>query len=164
MSDPAIGISGVLESIDKSLKKYVPREWGVKPHLKVSNLTREHLREPMARWSEGHVTLLGDACHAMLPMLAQGAVMALEDGFILARCFAKYGEDIPTALQRYEAARRERANKVVIGSADNSKRFHNPELASKEGAQAYVDREWSEERTKQRYEWLFTYDVTGVPI
>jgi putative ATP-dependent endonuclease of OLD family len=44
-SDPALGISGVLESIDKSLKKYVPREWGVKPHLKVSNLTREHLRK-----------------------------------------------------------------------------------------------------------------------
>ena len=44
-SDPELGISGVLESIDKSLKKYVPREWGVKPHLKVSNLTREHLRK-----------------------------------------------------------------------------------------------------------------------
>jgi putative ATP-dependent endonuclease of OLD family len=44
-SDPELGISGVLESIDKSLKKYVPREWGVKPHLKVSTLTREHLRK-----------------------------------------------------------------------------------------------------------------------
>lgn len=44
-SDPALGISGVLDSIDKSLKKYVPREWGMKPHLKVSNLTREHLRK-----------------------------------------------------------------------------------------------------------------------
>ena len=122
------------------------------------------LREPMARWSEGHVTLLGDACHAMLPMLAQGAVMALEDGFILARCFEKYGEDIPAALQAYETARRERANKTITGSAENAKRFHNPALASKEGAQAYVDREWSEERIKQRYEWLFTYDVTRVPV
>lgn len=122
------------------------------------------LREPMARWSEGHITLLGDACHAMLPMLAQGAVMALEDGFILARCFEKYGEDIPAALQAYEAARRERANKTITGSAENAKRFHNPALASKEGAQAYVDREWSEERIKQRYEWLFTYDVTRVPV
>jgi len=47
-SDPTIGISGVLESIEKSLKKYVPREWGVKPHMKVSNLTREHLRKVIA--------------------------------------------------------------------------------------------------------------------
>ena len=40
------------------------------------------------RWSMGRVTLLGDACHSMLPMLAQGAVMAMEDGYVLARCLA----------------------------------------------------------------------------
>ena len=44
-SDPALGISGVLESINASLKQYVPKEWGIHPHLKVSNLTREHLRK-----------------------------------------------------------------------------------------------------------------------
>ena len=44
-SDPEFGISGVLESISTALRKYVPREWGVAPHLKVSNLTREHLRK-----------------------------------------------------------------------------------------------------------------------
>lgn len=122
------------------------------------------VREPMQRWSDGHVSLLGDACHPMLPMLAQGAVMAIEDGFILARCFDEFGSDIPTALQRYEAARRERANRTVVGSAENAKRFHNPTLANPDGAQAYVDREWSEDRIKQRYEWLFTYDVTKVPL
>ena len=44
-SDPALGITGVLESINAALKKYVPKEWGVEPHLKVSSLTREHLRK-----------------------------------------------------------------------------------------------------------------------
>ncbi|MDX9975461.1 MAG: AAA family ATPase, partial [FCB group bacterium] len=44
-ADPELGISGVLNSIDAALKKYVPREWGVAPHLKVSNLTRENLRK-----------------------------------------------------------------------------------------------------------------------
>src|SRR5450830_145291 len=43
-SNPELGISGILESINSALKKYVPKEWGVQPHLKVSNLTREHLR------------------------------------------------------------------------------------------------------------------------
>ena len=43
-SDPELGISGVLESINTALKKYVPREWGVEPHLRVSTLTRDHLR------------------------------------------------------------------------------------------------------------------------
>ncbi len=44
-SDPALGISPILESINTALKKYVPKEWGIEPHLKVSSLTREHLRK-----------------------------------------------------------------------------------------------------------------------
>ena len=120
-------------------------------------------RPPMPAWTRGRVTLLGDACHSMLPMLAQGAVMALEDGFVLARAVAKYGVT-PEALQRYEAVRRERANRAVSGSAENARRFHNPDLAHAAGAEAYVTREWQEDKVRQRYEWLFTYDATGVAI
>jgi salicylate hydroxylase len=82
---------------------------------------------------------------------------------VLARCIEKYGI-APAALQRYEMVRRERANRAVAGSADNARRFHNPDLANAAGAEAYVTREWQEERVKQRYEWLFTYDATGVAI
>lgn len=120
-------------------------------------------RAPLDRWSRGRVSLLGDACHSTLPFLAQGAVMALEDGYILARALDAE-PDIAQALCRYETARQERTRRIVQGAADNTKRFHNPELASVEGAAAYVAREWSEERVRQRYEWLFTYDVTRAPV
>jgi salicylate hydroxylase len=122
------------------------------------------VREPMTRWSHGHATLLGDACHPTLPFLAQGAGMAIEDGYLLARCLERHAHDVPRALQRYEALRLERTSKVVRGSAANATRFHNPQLAHAEGAAAYVDREWSEERVKERYNWLFEYNVDTVEV
>jgi 2-polyprenyl-6-methoxyphenol hydroxylase-like FAD-dependent oxidoreductase len=87
------------------------------------------VREPMERWTMGPVTLLGDACHPTLPMLAQGAVMAIEDGFILARCLERWPDDIAAALLRYEGARLERTRNMVLGSAANAERFHNRALA-----------------------------------
>jgi salicylate hydroxylase len=120
------------------------------------------VREPMPCWTRGRVTLLGDACHSMLPMLAQGAVMAIEDGYILARCLAE--QDVETGLVRYERARRDRTRCAVEGSAANATRFHNPQLADSVEAKQYVDREWAEARIAERYEWLFRYDVTTVAI
>lgn len=65
-SDPNLGISPVLESINTALKKYVPKEWGVEPHLKVSNLTREHLRKVITAF-----IATGDGDHAA-PFYRQG--------------------------------------------------------------------------------------------
>ena len=65
-SNPDLGISGILESINAALKKYVPREWGVQPHLKVSNLTREHLRKVITAF-----IATGDSKHAA-PFYRQG--------------------------------------------------------------------------------------------
>jgi putative ATP-dependent endonuclease of OLD family len=93
-SDPEIGISGVLESINKSLKKYVPREWGVKPHLKVSNLTREHLRKiitafiasgegehaaPFYRQGTGTINMLVLAMLSQVAEDKQNVIFAMEE-------------------------------------------------------------------------------------
>jgi salicylate hydroxylase len=96
-------------------------------------------------------------------MLAQGAVMAIEDAVILGRCFDKYG-DVATALSRYQDARIAVTTRKVAGANDNAKRFHNPALGAEQDAAAYVHREWSREAIIRRYEWIFTYDVDAVEI
>jgi salicylate hydroxylase len=122
------------------------------------------VRPPMERWTIGRVTLLGDACHSMVPFLAQGAVMAIEDGFILGRALSEGSGDIPSRLLRYENARRERTRRAVEGSTGNIARFHNRALADPVKAREYVEREWAGQNVAERYEWLFRYDVTTAAI
>lgn len=70
-------------------------------------------REPLARWTAGRISLLGDAAHAMLPFFAQGAAQAVEDAAVLAVCLADASPaSVPAALQRYEQIRRPRASQV----------------------------------------------------
>lgn len=93
-SDPALGISGVLESVSASLKKYVPKEWGVDPHLKVSTLTREHLRKvitafiatgdeehaaPFYRQGTGTINMLVLALLSQIAEGKQNVVFAMEE-------------------------------------------------------------------------------------
>ena len=120
------------------------------------------VRAPLERWTMNRVTLAGDAAHSMLPFLAQGAVMAIEDGCVLARCLAKY--EVPKALTHYESVRKDRTRRTVEGSAANLYRFHNPVLADPAAARRFVEREWASQRIAERYEWLFRYDATTVEI
>jgi salicylate hydroxylase len=121
-------------------------------------------REPMTQWSLGRATLLGDACHPTLPFLAQGAGMAIEDGYILARCLEAFADDPERALKHYEAARVDRTARVVRGSAENAVRFHNSALSTPEEAQRYVDREWEAGSIADRYDWLYDYDALTASI
>jgi salicylate hydroxylase len=84
--------------------------------------TALHDRAPLPRWSSGRITLLGDACHPMLPFLAQGAAMAIEDAATLGVLLPRL--PVPEALARYEALRRPRTARVLEGAQANARRFH----------------------------------------
>ena len=81
-------------------------------------------RPPLATWVDGRSALLGDAAHPMLPFQAQGAAMAIEDGWAVAAKLANGGTNIPDALQAYQHMRKPRATDVQASSRANAKTFH----------------------------------------
>ncbi len=119
------------------------------------------MRPAMPRWSSGRVTLLGDACHPTLPFLGQGAVMAIEDAYVLAGCIARHAGDPAAAFAHYEAERRERTAAVVARSLQTRSNAVNRAFASADAAAAHIDREWTQERVTQRYDWIYRYDATA---
>jgi 6-hydroxynicotinate 3-monooxygenase len=78
-------------------------------------------REPLERWGDGKVVLLGDAAHPMTPYMAQGAAMAIEDAAILSRCLDGVDRDgVAEAFGRYEATRKERTSRIQLTSRQNT--------------------------------------------
>jgi len=102
--DPRIG--NVLQQVDKTFR------WAL------------YDREPLVTWTEGRLTLLGDAAHPMLPHLGQGANQSIEDGMALATILARVDTSaVPAALLAYERLRRERVAEVQLGARQNGLRL-----------------------------------------
>jgi salicylate hydroxylase len=116
-------------------------------------------REPLERWVDGRVALVGDACHPMLPFMAQGAAQAIEDGATLAACLAGTGNaELAQGLRRYETLRRPRANRVQAMSAGNKTRFHladGPEQQERDALMASGSTDFS----LNAVAWLYGYDA-----
>lgn len=99
-------------------------------------------RNPLARWTDRNVTLLGDSCHPMTPYMAQGAAMAIEDAAVLSRCVdGVEPEGIAEAFQRFEATRKERTTRVQLTSRTNT---------------------WLKDRTDT--EWVYAYNAYTAPL
>ena len=82
-----------------------------------------HDREPLSTWVDGRVSLLGDACHPMLPFLAQGAAMAIEDSYVLAAVLAK-NDNIAEALVEYQHQRLTRTRTIQLSARKNASLYH----------------------------------------
>lgn len=99
-------------------------------------------RDPLPRWCEGRVTLLGDACHPMTPYMAQGAASALEDAAMLSRCLENVNTDgVAQAFRRYEANRLPRTAEIQQTSSKNT---------------------WMRSATDPT--WVYGYDVWTAPL
>jgi 6-hydroxynicotinate 3-monooxygenase len=99
-------------------------------------------RDPLAQWSDGCIVLIGDACHPMLPYMAQGAGSAMEDAAVLARCLAATSlDDFSSAFRKFERNRKERTSRIQLGARKNV---------------------WM--RTAPDTEWLYNYDAWTVPL
>jgi salicylate hydroxylase len=98
-------------------------------------------RAPLERWTQGRLTLLGDAAHAMLPFFGQGAAQAIEDAEALAACLREASPgSAAQALARYEQMRRPRANEVLLMSRGREIRNHLPDGPEQERRDAGLAR------------------------
>ncbi|MDG2113125.1 MAG: FAD-dependent monooxygenase, partial [Actinomycetota bacterium] len=113
-------------------------------------------RDPLDAWSEGPVTLLGDACHPMLPFMAQGAAQAIEDAAVLVGCLDRWAEPAE-ALQRYEDLRRDRTARVQLAARSNETMFHLPDGPDQLARDTRLSS--PESRATHRNAWLFDYDA-----
>lgn len=119
---------------------------------------------PLASWSKGRATLLGDACHAMLPFMAQGAVMAIEDAWVLAAKLTAHRQDIALALQQYEDTRKPRTSKVQATAKRNGQLYHQATPAKQ---LLFYSPLWMVSRLTPNFfasqlDWLFAEDVTRI--
>ncbi|WJR79898.1 FAD-dependent monooxygenase [Bradyrhizobium sp. NP1] len=121
------------------------------------------VREPLPRWSKGRVTLLGDACHSMVPYLGQGVNMAIEDACVLSR-YLEANADPVRAFELYQNERKERAETTARRAADMQGIFHNAALASRETAGDYILSQWGPAQNAARYNWIYDYDATSVKL
>lgn len=121
-----------------------------------------HDRPPLPAWSAGRATLVGDACHPMLPFLAQGACMAIEDAWVLARLLEdREHEDDPTpALQRYPRYRRGRTAKVQQAAREQGELFHiaSPWQRAARNLTLGLGVRLLPELAMSRFDWLHGYD------
>jgi salicylate hydroxylase len=115
-------------------------------------------RDPLARWTDGRIALLGDAAHAMLPFFGQGAAQAIEDAAVLARCLGEAAPSaVPAALARYEQIRRPRTSQVQLMSRGREVLNHLPDGP----AQIARDAELATSQPLRQTAWLYGHDLTA---
>jgi salicylate hydroxylase len=119
-----------------------------------------HDRPALDQWTHGRVTLLGDACHPMLPYLAQGAAMAIEDAWVLARLLEQHDDEPAFGLNEYARFRQARTARVQAASRDQGEDFHRRDRLAilRRNLVLGLGSRYLPELAMQRFDWLHGYD------
>ena len=155
--------TGAREQALKDFKGWSPVIRTILEKAETLNRWALYDRDPLPRWVDGRAVLLGDACHPMLPFLAQGAVMAIEDAFVLARLVTQR-ETVTEALVAYEAERKPRTSRVQAGARHNAKLFHRADPVSKLATYGpiWIAGQFLPAFAHGQYDWIYSHDVTAV--
>ncbi|OOY27336.1 monooxygenase [Thioclava sp. L04-15] len=118
-------------------------------------------RHPVAEhWFGPKAAIVGDAAHPTLPFLAQGAVMAMEDAWVLADALAHHEQD-EVAFAAYQQARRDRCEKIVDAATKNARNYHLSGAPRTLGHLALrAASRFAPERLVGRFDWIYGHDVT----
>ena len=122
-------------------------------------------RHPVAqKWHAGGVVLLGDAAHPTLPFMAQGANLALEDAWVLARCLSKTSAQ-ETCLQTYQDMRKKRVERIIAVAEGNAWKYHLtfPPLRWAAHRTMWAMSAVMPGRMVGQFDWIYRYDVTAEP-
>ena len=141
-------LSREVEGWDEQIER-IMGAWKKMQNTTMKQALYEH--KPLSHWTDGHLVVLGDAAHAMLPHQGQGTGQAIEDGVTLALCLQGANSDnIQRRLDYYVHLRKERTNKVVNTSRDAGRvaSSANPDKRTPVDLDAM----------RQRWEWLWKYD------
>jgi salicylate hydroxylase len=119
-------------------------------------------RDPLPKWVNGRIALLGDAAHPMMPYLAQGGCMAIEDGYVLANELAKSPDNPERALRGYQFARLPRASRVQLMSRKVARVNQAPSLWARiaRNTRMAVQKMLNPAQHAYKIEWIYGYDVT----
>lgn len=119
-------------------------------------------REPLSDWVVGRVALMGDACHPLFPFQAQGAAQAIEDGAMLGEVLTgRATDEVPAALTRYCAARRDRTVAVQRASRANGNLFHLPDGPEQRQRDIQLKRG---DGDFESFKWLWPVRPDGSPL
>ena len=141
--------------------------FGAEVHELLARVTKVYLwglfRHPVAQsWHKDRVAILGDAAHPTLPFMAQGAVMALEDAWVLADALDK-ATSVETGLAAYQQRRRSRAAKVIDAASKNARNYHLSPGPLRFAAHTALrlGSTFAPSLAMKKFDWIYGYDVTA---